>query len=396
MYEAGTLRFTAPEILLDEDFDERADVFSFGVLLWMLFFAKIPGEPEGGEQEAECEDLDVDLYERHPRDLFSLDIERLREAVEKDLEGRRSRSEEAGGSTEWDDELPNVALSASAIELAAQCCALDPDERPASEEIVDWLEELSLLHFSEDSPLVEGDEGEEDGEETEEEVFDSSADEYSKSDGGRDSFGYSTNSFAGSNPMAGSPTLAQRSSLSQGAGSASPVPDGDGLAGASGNADVAGSSDEAMGSMTNAVTTEITGAAAGSVQGDANGSAKPTLVVPPADAGADGDTEASDSGLDTPMYNTKTSPSPRGKSPSKSGGPGGSKSPGGDSKQQPAPKRRSFFEKKKKARRNMSIVSHSTSDGGRKARQNIEGYLEKKSTVSALMHIGSALMLACA
>jgi serine/threonine protein kinase len=152
MYEAGTLRFTAPEILLDEDFDERADVFSFGVLLWMLLFAKTPASVASGASNDDDNDNDdaIDLYERHPRDLFSLDIERLREAVETGLEAQR---EAGGGEAGGDEAVATVAMSSSAIELASQCCALDPNERPATDEIVDWLHDLDLLHFGENGTL---------------------------------------------------------------------------------------------------------------------------------------------------------------------------------------------------------------------------------------------------
>jgi hypothetical protein len=183
---------------------------------------------------------------------------------------------------------------------------------------------------------------------TDEEVFDSSADE-----------------FFGHNPMAGSPSLAdstRRLSLEAPSEAAQAPPSS-----AEGEEAVVAGGEEAK-------IVGAEGAADTSADETSASNKTPTLVAPPDAAvdagadGADGDVSASDSGLDTPIGLDKVRP----------------KSPGNRPVER---QRRSFFEKKKKARRHMSIVSHSGNDGGRKVRASMEGYLEKKSTVSGLLHL---------
>jgi serine/threonine protein kinase len=39
--ETGTYRWMAPEVIEHKPYDERADVFSFGVVLWELLTCKV-------------------------------------------------------------------------------------------------------------------------------------------------------------------------------------------------------------------------------------------------------------------------------------------------------------------------------------------------------------------
>lgn len=38
----GTITYAAPEILAEEDYDERADVFSFSIVLWEMIHRDFP------------------------------------------------------------------------------------------------------------------------------------------------------------------------------------------------------------------------------------------------------------------------------------------------------------------------------------------------------------------
>lgn len=40
--ETGTYRWMAPEVIEHKPYNEKADVFSFGILLWELLTAKVP------------------------------------------------------------------------------------------------------------------------------------------------------------------------------------------------------------------------------------------------------------------------------------------------------------------------------------------------------------------
>ena len=103
MTMCGTNEYMAPEILWGESYDERADVFSFGCLLWALLARRVPGVGSFMLREA--------------RSKFKLDFDALRASLPK--------------------EAPQ-----SLINCAVACCAYEPDGRPAAVDIVEWLEDL--------------------------------------------------------------------------------------------------------------------------------------------------------------------------------------------------------------------------------------------------------------
>jgi len=99
----GTDEFMAPEVIFGEEYDERADVFSFGVVLVEIITRRIPGKNN--------------FLMRLPKKKFAIDIEEFRAAVPPDT-------------------------PPSLVECTIQCLAYDPDDRLTSEQVYDWLNDL--------------------------------------------------------------------------------------------------------------------------------------------------------------------------------------------------------------------------------------------------------------
>lgn len=114
----GTDEFLAPEIIFGEVYDERADVFSFGIFLCELLCRKVPGK-DG-------------FLQREPRTKFTLDFDALRAMVPQDA-------------------------PPSLVELAVQCCAYEAEYRMTSDEALEWLtaltEELEAAAESDPTPM---------------------------------------------------------------------------------------------------------------------------------------------------------------------------------------------------------------------------------------------------
>ena len=90
----GTDEFMAPEVIFGEVYDEKADVFSFGVFLCELVCRKVPGADR--------------FLSREPRTKFKLNLDEFRAAAPADA-------------------------PPSLIELAAQCCVYEAEYRMTSE-----------------------------------------------------------------------------------------------------------------------------------------------------------------------------------------------------------------------------------------------------------------------
>jgi serine/threonine protein kinase len=90
----GTDEFMAPEVIFGELYDERADVFSFGIFLCELICRKVPG-------------VDQFLH-REPRTKFNLDFDAFRAQCPPDT-------------------------PQSLIELAVQCCCYEAEYRMTSD-----------------------------------------------------------------------------------------------------------------------------------------------------------------------------------------------------------------------------------------------------------------------
>lgn len=103
MTMCGTDEYMAPEILWGEQYDERADVFSFGCIAWALLARRVPGA--GG------------FMVREARSKFKLDFDALR----------------AG--------LPPGAPP-SLVACATACCSYEPEGRPSAADVVEWLDDL--------------------------------------------------------------------------------------------------------------------------------------------------------------------------------------------------------------------------------------------------------------
>ncbi|RMX63233.1 hypothetical protein DD238_006443 [Peronospora effusa] len=105
----GTSFWIAPEVLLGHDYDERADIYSFGVVL---------------------SEIDTDDYPywnaQHPPQGKAQENEILR-LVARDTK-----------RPAFSDDCPPAIL-----ELAARCLRTDPEERPSAFEIVLYLQQLA-------------------------------------------------------------------------------------------------------------------------------------------------------------------------------------------------------------------------------------------------------------
>lgn len=99
----GTYATMAPEVIWGEPYDQRADVFSYGMLLWEIIYRQHSSE-EG-------------FLARHPRTKFKLDLDALKEGAPP-------------GTPE------------SLVILATQCCCEEPDYRQSSAEALEWLMDL--------------------------------------------------------------------------------------------------------------------------------------------------------------------------------------------------------------------------------------------------------------
>jgi len=99
----GTDEYMAPEILWGEPYDERADVFSLGCLLWSLLARRVPGA--------------AGFMLREPRTKFKLDFDALRAALPADA-------------------------PQSLVACAVACCAYEPEGRPSAGDVVEWMDDL--------------------------------------------------------------------------------------------------------------------------------------------------------------------------------------------------------------------------------------------------------------
>lgn len=99
----GTDEFMAPEVVFGEEYDERADLYSFGLVLVEMITRRIPGKNN--------------FLMRLPKKKFAIDFEELRAAVPSDI-------------------------PSSLLECTIQCLAYDPEDRLTSDTVLDWLNDL--------------------------------------------------------------------------------------------------------------------------------------------------------------------------------------------------------------------------------------------------------------
>ena len=99
----GTDEFMAPEVVFGESYDDRADVFSFGVVLAEIITRRAPGR-DG-------------FLMRLPRKKFAADVDEVRAAAPADT-------------------------PASLLECVAQCLAYEPDDRLTADMALAWLNDL--------------------------------------------------------------------------------------------------------------------------------------------------------------------------------------------------------------------------------------------------------------
>jgi len=108
----GTDEFMAPEVIFGESYDDRADVFSFGIVLVEIITRRVPGK-DG-------------FLERLPRKKFAVDVEEVRAAAPSDT-------------------------PASLLELVSQCLAYEPEDRLTAQTALDWLCEM-VRELPEEAP----------------------------------------------------------------------------------------------------------------------------------------------------------------------------------------------------------------------------------------------------
>ena len=99
----GTDEFMAPEVIFGESYDDRADVFSFGVVLAEIIARRSPGK-DG-------------FLMRLPRKKFAVDLDEIRDAAPADT-------------------------PPSLLECVSQCLAYEPDDRLTAQVCLDWLSDM--------------------------------------------------------------------------------------------------------------------------------------------------------------------------------------------------------------------------------------------------------------
>ena len=110
----GTDEYMAPELMLDEDYSTPADIFSLGIVLFEIMARQQSGK--GG------------FIHRSPQNLFAIDTD----AVKNDLP---------------EDTPESLRL------LACQCVDLEAENRPTTEEVFDWIEDLYRSQKEDDSTI---------------------------------------------------------------------------------------------------------------------------------------------------------------------------------------------------------------------------------------------------
>ncbi|OQR96954.1 protein kinase [Achlya hypogyna] len=111
----GTDAYMSPEMYFNEDYNDRADIYSFGVVLIELLCRREVNKD--------------DFLMRVPAKNFVIDADEFHAAVPADCP-------------------PSLVL------LADNCTSFEPDGRPSSHEVVEWLEDLKkdLLEAKEATP----------------------------------------------------------------------------------------------------------------------------------------------------------------------------------------------------------------------------------------------------
>ena len=105
MTMCGTDEFMAPEIIFGMPYDEKADIFSFGIMLAEVITRKSPGKREN-------------FLDRGAGDGFNVNFEEL------------------------DREMEPLNPPQSLVLLTKDCCAHEQENRLSAEDIVAWLEDL--------------------------------------------------------------------------------------------------------------------------------------------------------------------------------------------------------------------------------------------------------------
>ncbi|CAK8987928.1 RasGEF domain-containing serine/threonine-protein kinase X (Ras guanine nucleotide exchange factor X) (RasGEF domain-containing protein X) [Durusdinium trenchii] len=105
MTMCGTDEFMAPEVIFGMEYNDKADIFGLGIIFAEMIARKVPGKEHA-------------FLERHPMNGFNVDPD--------ELEGL----------------LATYKPPESFHMLCRECLAGEPDNRPSSEDVFDWLDDL--------------------------------------------------------------------------------------------------------------------------------------------------------------------------------------------------------------------------------------------------------------
>eukprot|EP00928_Gymnodinium_smaydae_P021989 TRINITY_DN18614_c1_g1_i1.p1 TRINITY_DN18614_c1_g1~~TRINITY_DN18614_c1_g1_i1.p1 ORF type:complete len:497 (+),score=38.13 TRINITY_DN18614_c1_g1_i1:33-1493(+) len=142
----GTAPYMAPEMLREEAYDERVDVWSYGTVAYLMLFGHFPYEPEVIDNEA----FKAVIRAGEPEPFFPLDKRGAFAQVLLEREkGQRYRAHEvlqlnfldpqASGQLRWEAEVERAAFAVTAVEQNV-CEVANPIVQHSLDELLERLQ----------------------------------------------------------------------------------------------------------------------------------------------------------------------------------------------------------------------------------------------------------------